>query len=719
MSNETASRQFKFTRHHLEGQLPVTSRMPTVASASQQLQPLAALLRAAEERLSAATPAEVASAEDVLERLERLCASRRRSLRRTGGDGEHAPSAAPASSATSGKGASSAADAPPIPEGLVVGEPCLAMGLHAGQRRQFKALFMGIRPMKPEFLVKYVADVDGRTMPLLLPEVRNTYVPVHDLAPWRASAPLPPTSAKTRGQQADRQAVEKRAAGERKRKQRSGDADAHSGGANGRLGDGVAHGGGGGGGGGGDGGDGGAGGGSGGSGGAKRVRFDERVVVVPMPEGWPCDGGDGAEDEPPVDARWLQLRPSPTVAPRKQFRQFRHFSGGGAGGRLAEAGFPTAEDGARACGQHGSTASMTGAVAGASTSAPAPEAAASARHPPAAPPTDACAVCSERSSTLEDALLGCDGECGRLFHMRCLEPPLNTAPDGELEWRCPECATASRVGPQYQCDNLPAWQPPPPPPPQPQPQQQQQQQQQQPQSRPQQPLPSPQQQQGGGSTRRRCAVPNAVPSVHGEPRRRSGRRQLTSSEDDAENAAAAATTTTAAAAAAAAAAATATTTAATTASASATSFATAASHTSFARRGAARRRPEHASAAAARARGGARDGAPSGSAASSADCAQDGAECAQDGAECARDGAECARDGAECARDGAECGGAGVSRGAMSRDGLLVPQRDVEKQLATSTALFLTAAAYGVEPHVRFKDDWRLNSSVAHAPQVR
>jgi hypothetical protein len=54
----------------------------------------------------------------------------------------------------------------------------------------------------------------------------------------------------------------------------------------------------------------------------------------------------------------------------------------------------------------------------------------------------------------------------------------------------------------------------------------------------------------------------------------------------------------------------------------------------------------------------------------------------------------------------------------MSCDGLLVPQRDVEEQLATSTALFLTAAAYGVEPHARFKDDWRLNSSIAHAPQV-
>jgi hypothetical protein len=133
-------------------------------------------------------------------------------------------------------------------------------------------------------------------------------------------------------------------------------------------------------------------------------------------------------------------------------------------------------------------------------------------------------------------------------------------------------------------------------------------------------------------------------------------------------AAAAATTTTAAVA---------TTTASHTSSAtfattaSHTSSATAASHTSFAQRGAARRRTERA---------------PAGSAASSADGARDGAEGARDGA--------------------------------MSCDGLWVPQRDVEEQLATSTALFLTAAAYGVEPHARFKDDWRLNSSIAHAPQV-
>ena len=129
--------------------------------------------------------------------------------------------------------------------------------------------------------------------------------------------------------------------------------------------------------------------------------------------------------------------------------------------------------------------------------------------------------------------------------------------------------------------------------------------------------------------------------------------------DDAAAAAAATTTTTAAVA---------TTTASHTSSATS---ATAASHTSFAQRGAARRRTERA---------------PAGSAASSADGARDGAEGARDGA--------------------------------MSCDGLWVPQRDVEEQLATSTALFLTAAAYGVEPHARFKDDWRLNSSIAHAPQV-
>ena len=158
--------------------------------------------------------------------------------------------------------------------------------------------------------------------------------------------------------------------------------------------------------------------------------------------------------------------------------------------------------------------------------------------------------------------------------------------------------------------------------------------------------------------------------------------------DDAAAAAATTITTTAAVA---------TTTASHTSSATAataashTSFATADSHTSLARRGAARRRTERA---------------PAGSAASSADGARDGAEGARDGAEGARDGAEGARDGA------------GVSRGAMSCDGVLVPQRDVEEQLATSTALFLTAAAYGVEPHARFKDDWRLNSSIAHAPQV-
>ena len=205
---------------------------------------------------------------------------------------------APASSAASGKGASSAADMPSIPEGLVVGEPCLAMGLHAGQRRQFKALFMGIRTIKPEFLVKYVADVDGRTMALLLPEVRNTYVPVHDLAPFRASAPLPPISARTRGQQADRQADEKRTAGERKRKQRVGDADAHSSDANGRLDEGVARSGGG-----GDGGDG------GGGGEKNRVHFDERVVWGPKARAALVSVAEPVEPAEPLPSDETPVRP--------------------------------------------------------------------------------------------------------------------------------------------------------------------------------------------------------------------------------------------------------------------------------------------------------------------------------------------------------------------------------------------------------------------------
>ena len=48
---------------------------------------------------------------------------------------------------------------------------CLAFGLHAGRRDQFKAKLLRVRTIAPEFLVRYIADVDGCTNELLLPEV--------------------------------------------------------------------------------------------------------------------------------------------------------------------------------------------------------------------------------------------------------------------------------------------------------------------------------------------------------------------------------------------------------------------------------------------------------------------------------------------------------------------------------------------------------------------
>ena len=115
-----------------------------------------------------------------------------------------------ASSAPEACGPSQPSTLRPLPDGLSIGEYCQAMGLRAGTRHPFKAILIGRRSMKPEFLVKYVADIDGRTMPLLLPEVRNTYIDAGDVSPWQpASAGMrTPSSAKTRGQQASRAEVE-------------------------------------------------------------------------------------------------------------------------------------------------------------------------------------------------------------------------------------------------------------------------------------------------------------------------------------------------------------------------------------------------------------------------------------------------------------------------------------------------------------------------------
>jgi len=105
-----------------------------------------------------------------------------------------------ASSAYSTKDAPAA-----IGSGLVVGGDCLAVGLHAGHRDWFKARFVRMRAMVPQYLVRYVADVDGNTGALRLPEVRNSWVQAHEIAPWHEPAcKRPPTAAKTRGQLSDR-----------------------------------------------------------------------------------------------------------------------------------------------------------------------------------------------------------------------------------------------------------------------------------------------------------------------------------------------------------------------------------------------------------------------------------------------------------------------------------------------------------------------------------
>ena len=58
-----------------------------------------------------------------------------------------------------------------LPAGVCPGGYCLAFGLHAGRRDQFKAKLLRVRTIAPEFLVRYIADVDGCTNELLLPEV--------------------------------------------------------------------------------------------------------------------------------------------------------------------------------------------------------------------------------------------------------------------------------------------------------------------------------------------------------------------------------------------------------------------------------------------------------------------------------------------------------------------------------------------------------------------
>ena len=72
-----------------------------------------------------------------------------------------------------------------LPEGIKIGDKVLAAGLHAGHRKPFLAVLVGVRDPVPSsrgtLLVRYVSTPDGKTMPLLLPEVRSAYVAKFDV----------------------------------------------------------------------------------------------------------------------------------------------------------------------------------------------------------------------------------------------------------------------------------------------------------------------------------------------------------------------------------------------------------------------------------------------------------------------------------------------------------------------------------------------------------
>ena len=116
---------------------------------------------------------------------------------------------------------------PILPEGVEVGDTVLATGLHAGMRKPFKAVLMGVRSQYPPLLVRYTSTIDGRTLPIVIPEIISTYLPSSEVSRFdegERKRPLP-RSARTRGQQAE--AVEAELAPVRKRPKEDAKAGKH------------------------------------------------------------------------------------------------------------------------------------------------------------------------------------------------------------------------------------------------------------------------------------------------------------------------------------------------------------------------------------------------------------------------------------------------------------------------------------------------------------
>ena len=133
-----------------------------------------------------------------------------------------------------------------LPDGVSIGGFCLAQGLvrrglfdflpircvhrsmpcppqHAGAKRPFQAVLLGVRKNSPPLLVKYCADEAGRRQALHLPDMRKAYVLPQDVVAWK---PEPskihiPRSAKTRAQKVCSE-EEARLANMPKKKRRAG-----------------------------------------------------------------------------------------------------------------------------------------------------------------------------------------------------------------------------------------------------------------------------------------------------------------------------------------------------------------------------------------------------------------------------------------------------------------------------------------------------------------
>ena len=85
--------------------------------------------------------------------------------------------------------------------GLAIGDFCVAWGLNAGQRKQFKAVIVSTRKQFPPLLVRYVGDAQGNKNPLLMPEVPTAHCRISEISQWRD--PPPPGAGAAAGGAAD------------------------------------------------------------------------------------------------------------------------------------------------------------------------------------------------------------------------------------------------------------------------------------------------------------------------------------------------------------------------------------------------------------------------------------------------------------------------------------------------------------------------------------